>query len=61
LTQSIYLLQRELEDAVGFSQVVKEISISGKILVGHNMLLDVMYLISQFLAQLPNVCSSCVN
>ncbi|KAF6020993.1 PARN [Bugula neritina] len=45
---------RELEDAVGFSQVVKEISISGKILVGHNMLLDVMYLISQFLAQLPN-------
>ena len=45
--------QRLIENAVGFSQVVKLISQSGKLVVGHNMMLDLMHLIDQFLCPLP--------
>uniref|UniRef100_A0A8C2YVG7 Poly(A)-specific ribonuclease PARN n=1 Tax=Cyclopterus lumpus TaxID=8103 RepID=A0A8C2YVG7_CYCLU len=40
--------QEELNDAVGFSRVIHAISKSGKLVVGHNMLLDVMHTIHQF-------------
>ena len=42
-----------LDNAVGFSKVVKLISASGKVLVGHNVLLDLMHSINQFICPLP--------
>ncbi|KAL2086513.1 hypothetical protein ACEWY4_017572 [Coilia grayii] len=45
--------QEELNDAVGFSRVVHAMSKSGKLVVGHNMLLDVMHTIHQFYCPLP--------
>nr|XP_046226714.1 poly(A)-specific ribonuclease PARN isoform X2 [Scatophagus argus] len=45
--------QEELNDAVGFSRVIHAISKSGKLVVGHNMLLDVMHTIHQFYCPLP--------
>ncbi|XP_041086376.1 poly(A)-specific ribonuclease PARN-like isoform X2 [Polyodon spathula] len=45
--------QGELADAVGFSRVIHAISKSGKLVVGHNMLLDVMHTIHQFYCPLP--------
>uniref|UniRef100_A0A673W0A5 Poly(A)-specific ribonuclease (deadenylation nuclease) n=1 Tax=Salmo trutta TaxID=8032 RepID=A0A673W0A5_SALTR len=47
--------QGELNDAVGFSRVIHAISKSGKLVVGHNMLLDVMHTIHQFYCVLPEV------
>uniref|UniRef100_A0A8C7MRI8 Poly(A)-specific ribonuclease PARN n=1 Tax=Oncorhynchus kisutch TaxID=8019 RepID=A0A8C7MRI8_ONCKI len=49
------LLFEELNDAVGFSRVIHAISKSGKLVVGHNMLLDVMHTIHQFYCVLPEV------
>ncbi|KAI2668883.1 Poly(A)-specific ribonuclease PARN [Labeo rohita] len=49
----LILLQEELNDAVGFSRVIRAISKSGKLVVGHNMLLDVMHTIHQFCGPLP--------
>lgn len=45
--------QEELNDAVGFSRVIRAISKSGKLVVGHNMLLDVMHTIHQFCGPVP--------
>ncbi|XP_077575141.1 poly(A)-specific ribonuclease PARN isoform X2 [Stigmatopora nigra] len=45
--------QCQLNDAVGFSRVIHAISKSGKLVVGHNMLLDVMHTIHQFYCPLP--------
>lgn len=45
--------QEELSDAVGFSRVIHAMSKSGKLVVGHNMLLDVMHTIHQFYCPLP--------
>ncbi|XP_010731915.2 poly(A)-specific ribonuclease PARN isoform X2 [Larimichthys crocea] len=45
--------QEELNDAVGFSRVIHAISKSSKLVVGHNMLLDVMHTIHQFYCPLP--------
>ncbi|XP_073398983.1 poly(A)-specific ribonuclease PARN isoform X1 [Dendrobates tinctorius] len=45
--------QEDLNDAVGFSRVIQAISSSGKLVVGHNMMLDVMHTINQFYCQLP--------
>uniref|UniRef100_A0A8C2F2F4 Poly(A)-specific ribonuclease PARN n=1 Tax=Cyprinus carpio TaxID=7962 RepID=A0A8C2F2F4_CYPCA len=47
--------QEELNDAVGFSRVIRAISKSGKLVVGHNMLLDVMHTIHQFCGPLPEL------
>uniref|UniRef100_A0A7N6FBN4 Poly(A)-specific ribonuclease PARN n=1 Tax=Anabas testudineus TaxID=64144 RepID=A0A7N6FBN4_ANATE len=47
--------QEELNDAVGFSRVIHAISKSGKLVVGHNMLLDVMHTIHQFYCPLPEL------
>ena len=45
--------QELIENAVGFSQVVKMISQSGKVVVGHNMFLDLIHTTDQFLCPLP--------
>ncbi|ESO93334.1 hypothetical protein LOTGIDRAFT_216162, partial [Lottia gigantea] len=44
----------EIDDAVGFSKVIRKLSQSGKIIVGHNMLLDVLHTIDQFHFPLPD-------
>ncbi|XP_067407445.1 poly(A)-specific ribonuclease PARN isoform X3 [Emydura macquarii macquarii] len=45
--------QEELSDAVGFSRVIHAVANSGKLVIGHNMLLDVMHTIHQFYCPLP--------
>ncbi|XP_004373325.1 poly(A)-specific ribonuclease PARN isoform X2 [Trichechus manatus latirostris] len=42
-----------LNDAVGFSRVIHAIANSGKLVIGHNMLLDVMHTVHQFYCPLP--------
>ena len=42
-----------LEEHLGFSRVIQRITESGKLVVGHNMLLDVAYTLNQFAAPLP--------
>lgn len=54
----------ELEDAVGFSRVIQCISESGKIIVGHNLCLDLLHLIDKFMVPLPGdyeEFKSCAN
>ncbi|XP_072240816.1 poly(A)-specific ribonuclease PARN [Leuresthes tenuis] len=51
--QEVEREQEKLNDAVGFSRVIHAISKSGKLVVGHNMLLDVMHTIHQFYCALP--------
>ncbi|XP_071616952.1 poly(A)-specific ribonuclease PARN isoform X3 [Heliangelus exortis] len=46
--------EEELNDAVGFSRVIHAIANSGKLVIGHNMLLDVMHTIHQFCCPLPD-------
>ncbi len=43
----------ELEQAAGFAKVIQKISESKKMIVGHNMFLDLLYTIQQFVAPLP--------
>ena len=43
----------DLSDAVGFSKVVRKICESKKLVVGHNMLLDLCHMVNQFVAPLP--------
>ena len=47
----------ELENASGFSKVIKKISASNKPVVGHNMLMDICFMINQFVAPLPETLS----
>ncbi|XP_070635801.1 poly(A)-specific ribonuclease PARN isoform X6 [Bos indicus] len=47
--------QEELNDAVGFSRVIHAIANSGKLVIGHNMLLDVMHTVHQFYCPLPAI------
>ena len=37
----------ELDSAVGFSKVIRKISASKKLVVGHNMLLDICFTLNQ--------------
>lgn len=43
-----------IENAVGFSSVIKMLSQSGKLVVGHNMMLDLMHMVHQFYCPLPD-------
>ncbi|KAI7889260.1 ribonuclease H-like domain-containing protein [Mucor mucedo] len=45
--------EKDLTTAIGFRKVIDMISESGKIVVGHNMLLDVCHMIGQFVEPLP--------
>jgi poly(A)-specific ribonuclease len=42
-----------LDEAMGFSKVVRHLASSGKTVVGHNMLLDLCHTVHQFIAPLP--------
>lgn len=44
----------EIDAAVGFTHVIKKISQSGKLVVGHNILLDITHTIHQFMYPLPH-------
>lgn len=44
----------EYENMIGFSKVIQVIVDSGKLVIGHNMLLDFLYMIDKFLVPLPN-------
>ena len=46
--------QDGIEEAVGFTKVIRLLSQSGKVIVGHNMLLDLLHMIRLFVAPLPN-------
>ncbi|XP_046406055.1 poly(A)-specific ribonuclease PARN-like [Ischnura elegans] len=46
-------MMEELDMAVGFSTVIRAITESNKLVVGHNMLLDVCHCLHQFCAILP--------
>ncbi|XP_011497836.1 PREDICTED: poly(A)-specific ribonuclease PARN-like [Ceratosolen solmsi marchali] len=43
----------EVQEAVGLSALLKKIANSGKLIVGHNMLLDLCHIINQFFDSLP--------
>ncbi|XP_045448596.1 poly(A)-specific ribonuclease PARN-like [Melitaea cinxia] len=44
----------EFEDAVGFSKVARMISQSEKLVIGHNMLLDLLHTLNHFFQPLPS-------
>nr|XP_026490912.1 poly(A)-specific ribonuclease PARN-like isoform X1 [Vanessa tameamea]XP_026490913.1 poly(A)-specific ribonuclease PARN-like isoform X2 [Vanessa tameamea] len=48
----------EFEEAVGFSKVARMISQSEKLVIGHNMLLDVLHTLNHFFQPLPSDYSS---
>lgn len=43
----------EVEEAVGFSKIIRLLSQSGKLVLGHNMLLDLLHTIRLFVSPLP--------
>lgn len=45
--------KQELEDAVGFSKVIEAISHYKKLVIGHNMILDLLHVINRFCFELP--------
>ncbi|KAK3089306.1 hypothetical protein FSP39_002559 [Pinctada imbricata] len=45
---------QELDDAIGFTKVINMISKSGKLVIGHNMFLDLLHTLHQFCAPLPD-------
>ncbi len=47
-------MEKKLEQAVGFAKVIRLLSQSGKVILGHNMLLDLLHTIRLFIAPLPN-------
>jgi hypothetical protein len=47
-------IEKDLATAVGFRKVIDMISDSNKIIVGHNMLLDMCHVIGQFIQPLPD-------
>ncbi|XP_072155303.1 poly(A)-specific ribonuclease PARN isoform X2 [Bemisia tabaci] len=47
-------MKARLKETVGFSAIIRLISESGKLVVGHNMFLDIFYTISQFCTPLQS-------
>lgn len=45
--------QEDIEQAVGFAKVMRLLSQSGKVILGHNMLLDLLHMIRLFVSPLP--------
>uniref|UniRef100_A0A0P4ZJM5 Poly(A)-specific ribonuclease PARN n=1 Tax=Daphnia magna TaxID=35525 RepID=A0A0P4ZJM5_9CRUS len=52
-TDSYVAEMQKVEDNVGFSRIIRKITDSGKLVVGHNMLLDLCHILGQFCAPLP--------
>uniref|UniRef100_A0A0L8HVV5 Poly(A)-specific ribonuclease PARN n=1 Tax=Octopus bimaculoides TaxID=37653 RepID=A0A0L8HVV5_OCTBM len=53
IESSVHLFQTKLDQAVGFSKIIRLISSSGTVVVGHNMLLDIIHILHQFHSPLP--------
>ncbi|KAL5018097.1 hypothetical protein ScPMuIL_003819 [Solemya velum] len=51
--QKLEIEQLELEEAVGFTKVIRILSESCKLIIGHNMLLDLAHILHQFYYPLP--------
>lgn len=45
--------QRDVEKARGFCDVIKMLSACGKPIVGHNIVIDLAYILAQFIGPLP--------
>ena len=45
--------EENFQKAIGFSKIIKLITNANKLVIGHNMLLDIMFTIKQFVATLP--------
>lgn len=45
---------RDLEDSIGISTILQKISISRKPIIGHNLFLDLIYILRQFFKPLPD-------
>ncbi|KAF2898114.1 hypothetical protein ILUMI_08056 [Ignelater luminosus] len=45
--------EKEFNDCVGFSEIIKCIVDSGKLVIGHNMCLDMLHTVDKFLTPLP--------
>jgi len=45
--------EQEFQNCIGFSEVVKTLVSSGKLVIGHNMCLDLLHTIDKFLTPLP--------
>ncbi|XKL67209.1 hypothetical protein PGB90_010629 [Kerria lacca] len=46
--------KNDIQEAVGFSKIIKHISKSEKLIVGHNMLLDICHIVNRFCWPLPD-------
>lgn len=53
IEQKVVGMKRKLDDAIGFSKVIELMSESRKPIIGHNALLDFVYLYRQFCNPLP--------
>lgn len=45
--------KKEFDNCVGFSEIIKCIVDSGKLIIGHNMCLDMLHTVDKFLTSLP--------
>lgn len=52
--EKIERFENDCKNAIGFRRVIDMISESKKMIVGHNMLLDVCHVIGQFVQPLPD-------
>ena len=43
----------ELNKATGFSKIIKKLTSSKKLVVGHNLMMDLCFMVNQFIAPLP--------
>lgn len=43
----------ELNKAAGFSKIIKKLTSSKKLVVGHNLMMDLCFMVNQFIAPLP--------
>jgi CAF1 family ribonuclease len=46
--------EKQLKEAIGLRKVIEIMTRSHKTIVGHNLLIDLMYIWSQFIAKLPS-------
>lgn len=46
--------EAQLENAIGISSIIQQISESGKLIVGHNMFLDLLHITNSFIQKLPS-------
>ncbi|KAI7820774.1 ribonuclease H-like domain-containing protein [Gamsiella multidivaricata] len=51
--QQHFAVQRDVENAIGFRSVIDILSACGKPIVGHNIVIDLAYILAQFVGPLP--------